>query len=134
MKTTMKQLATVTVLAFLLLTGNANAHGTAVKYASFDESEATLQLESWMTDETIWNSNTTAISQFTVETEFEHKIENWMINPEIWNFNSAFTEETEVGLAIENWMTDQNIWDLKNEEIEPELALELWMINNEIWK
>ncbi len=134
MKTTMKQLSTVTVLAFLLLTGNANAHGRAVKHTCFDESEATLQLESWMTNETIWNSNTADISEFTVETEFEHKIENWMINPEIWNFNSVFTEETEAGLAIENWMTDQNIWDLKNAEIEPELALESWMINNETWK
>ena len=134
MKTTMKQLATATVLAFLFLTGNANAHGRAVKHACFGESEATLQLESWMTDETIWDSNTTAISQFTVETEFENKIENWMINTEIWNFNSAFTEVTEAGLAIENWMTDHNIWNFENAEIEPELALESWMINNETWK
>ena len=134
MKTTMKQLATVTVLAFLLITGNANAHGKALKHACFYESEATLQLESWMTDETIWDSNTTTIPQFTVETEFENKIENWMINTEIWNFNSAFTEVTEAGLAIENWMTDHNIWNFENAEIEPELALESWMINNETWK
>lgn len=134
MKTTMKQLATAAVLAFQLLTGIANAHGTAPKHTRFGESEATLQLESWMTNETIWNSNTIVISEFTTETEFEYKIENWMINTEIWNFNSVFTEETEAGLAIENWMTDQNLWDLKNEEIEPELSLESWMISHEIWK
>ena len=134
MKTTMKQLATATVLAFQLLTGNANAHGTAPKHTCLLEREATLQLESWMTNETICNSNTIVICEFTVETEFEHKIENWMINAEIWNFNNTFTEETEPGLEIENWMTDQNFRDLKNEEIEPELSLEIWMMNYETWK
>ena len=134
MKTTMRQLATGTVLAFLLLTGNANANGTAPKHTRFGEREATLQLESWMTNETIWNSNTIVICEFTVETEFEHKIENWMINAEIWNFNNTFTEETEPGLEIENWMTDQNFRDLKNEEIEPKLSLETWMMNYETWK
>jgi hypothetical protein len=68
MKTTMKQLATVTVLVFLLLTGNANAHGRAMKHVCFDDSEATLQVESWMTNETIWNSNNTVITEFTIET------------------------------------------------------------------
>ncbi len=134
MKTTMKQLATVTFLAFLLLTGNANAHGRAVKHACFDESEATLQVESWMTNETIWNSNTTVITEFKGESESEQIVENWMINTEIWNFNNVFAEATEAELAIENWMTDQNFWNFENAEMEPELALESWMTNNEIWK
>lgn len=134
MKTTMKQLATAAVLAFQLLTGNANAHGTAPKHTCLVEREATLQLESWMTNETIWNSNTIVISEFTTETEFEHKIENWMINSEIWNFNSVFTEETEAGLEFEDWMTDQHIWNEETTETEPGLSVESWMISHEIWK
>lgn len=134
MKTTMKQLATATVLAFQLLTGNANAHGTAPKHTCFGEREATLQVENWMTNETIWNSNTIVISEFTTETEFEHKIENWMINTEIWNFNSVFTEETEAGLEFEDWMTDQHIWNEETTETEPGLSVESWMISHEIWK
>lgn len=134
MKTTMKQLATVTFLAFLLLTGNANAHRTAVKHVCFDESEATLQLESWMTNEIIWEVNSTDITEFAEEAESELTVENWMIDTEIWNFNSAFTEETEAGLTIEDWMTDSNFWNVETTENEPELSVESWMINDEIWK
>ena len=134
MKTTMKQLATVTALAFLLLTGNANAHGRAMKHVCFDESESTLRLESWMTNETNWNSNTTVISEFTIETEPEQIVETWMINTEIWNFNNKFTEATEADLAIEDWMTAQNVWNVETTENEPVLSVESWIINNEIWK
>jgi hypothetical protein len=130
----MKQLATVTFLAFLLLAGNANAHGTALKHVSFEESEPTLQLESWMTNEFIWEVNSAVITEFEEETESKQIVENWMINTEIWNFNSAFEEETEAGLAIEDWMTDHNAWNVETTENEPELSIESWMINKEIWK
>lgn len=108
MKTTMKQLATVTFLAFLLLSGNANAHGTAVKHVCFEESESTLQVESWMTNESIWEVNSAVITEFT--------------------------EEAEAGSAIEDWMTDYNIWNVKTTENEPELSIEPCMISHKIWK
>lgn len=134
MKTTVKQLATVTFLAFLLLTGNANAHRTAVKHVCFEESESMLQLESWMTNEFIWEVNSDVITEFIEETGLEQIVENWMINTEIWNFNSAFTEETETGLAVEDWMTDYDIWNMETTENETGLSVEPWMINHKIWK
>ena len=134
MKTTMKQLATAAVLAFQLLTGNANAHGTAVKHVGSEESESTLQLESWMTNEFIWEVNSAVITEFAEETESEQIVENWMINTEIWNFNGALTEETETGLAVEDWMTDYDIWNMETTENEPELSIEPWMISPKIWR
>lgn len=134
MKTTIKQFATLTVLSFLLLTVNANAHGRAVKHTCFDESEATLQLVSWMTKEIIWEVNSADITEFAEEAESEQIVENWMIDTEIWNFNSVFPEETEAGLTIENWMTDYNVWNVETTENETGLSVEPWMISLKKWR
>ncbi len=134
MKTTMKQFATLTVLSFLLLTGNANAHGRAVKHTCSEESESTLQLESWMTNEIIWEVNSADIAEFAEEAESELTVENWMIDTESWNFNSVFAKETEAGLTIEDWMIDYNVWNVETTENETGLSVEPWMINDDIWK
>lgn len=131
MKTTMRQLATGTILAFLLLTGNANAHGTAVKHTCCEKNQATLQLKGRMADEFIREVNSVIITE---ETEYEQVVENWMVKAETWDFNSVVAEETEAGLTIEDWMTDLNVWVFENVDTEPELSLELWMIDTEIWK
>ena len=57
MKTIVKQLATGTFLTFLLLVGNVNAEGTETNTLNSEIIETSLQVENWMTDETIWNTN-----------------------------------------------------------------------------
>ena len=57
MKTTVKQIASVTFIALILLVGNVKAEGTEAKASGQESIETTLQLEKWMTDETIWNTN-----------------------------------------------------------------------------
>ena len=112
MKTTMKQLTAGTILALLLLVGNAQAKGTEAKASSHDAIETELQLENWMIDDSIWNTNTIAF----VEME----------------------QETEGNLDIETWMTSENTWEVVNtievqNETEKELQVENWMINNKVW-
>jgi len=134
MKTTMKQLAAGTFIAFLLLVGNVNAKGTEVKASSHESIETALQLENWMTNETIWNTNSAKIAEFVQETETGMQLENWMTSEETWNLNNNFVEETESDLELESWMTSEETWNLSNQSIETELKVENWMINNNVWK
>jgi len=105
MKTTMKHLAAGTFIALLLIVGNVKAEGTEVKTTS-QAIETSLQVEKWMTDETIWNKKT---------------------------FTNEIAQETETTLDLENWMTSEETWNVNNTENEPELAVESWMTNNNIW-
>jgi hypothetical protein len=133
MKTTVKQLTAGTFIAFLLLVGNVNAKGTEAKASSHESIETTLQLEKWMTNEVIWNSNSFSFSEINQETEASLGLENWMTSDETWNLNNNFVEETEAGLEIENWMTSEETWNVEKTEAETELAVEGWMINNSVW-
>ena len=134
MKTTMKKLAAGTFVALILLVGNVNAEGTEVKASSHEALETTLQLEKWMTDESIWNSNSANVAEFVQETETSLEIENWMTSEETWNVNNNFVEETEAGMELENWMVNENTWNLEKMNFDTELTVENWMLNNKVWK
>jgi len=134
MKTTMKQLAAGTFIAFLLLVGNVNAKGTEVKASSHESIETTLQLENWMINETIWNTNSAKVAEFVQETETNMELENWMTSEETWKLNNSFVEETESGMELESWMTSEGTWNLSNVYNDAELKVEKWMINNNVWK
>ena len=134
MKTTMKKLAAGTFVALILLVGNVNAEGTEVKASSHEALETTLQLEKWMTDESIWNSNSANVAEFVQETETSLEIENWMTSEETWNVNNNFVEETEAGMELESWMLNEDTWNLEKMNFDTELTVENWMLNNKIWK
>lgn len=134
MKTTMKKLTAGTFIALLLLVGNVRADGTELRASSLENIETTMQLENWMTSETIWNTNSIANSEFVQETETSLEIENWMTSEATWNGSQSFVEETEAGMQLESWMTNENIWDLKEMNTEEKLKVEAWMVNNKVWK
>jgi len=102
MKTKMKQLAAGTFIAFLFLVGNVNANGTETIASGHESIESSLQIEKWMTDEFLWNSNFVSLSDFTHETEKTIEIENWMTGYDIWTPFTGFIEETETGMELEN--------------------------------
>jgi hypothetical protein len=132
MKTTMKQLAAGTFIALLLLAGNGYAKETRAKASSY-ETETSLQLEKWMTDESIWNSKSTFTFEIGQETETGLSLENWMIKAKTWNFSQNVVEDAEIMLKVENWMTSEEIWNVENKTGETELEIENWMINENIW-
>ena len=135
MKTTMKQLAGGTFIALLLLVGNVKAEGTETK-ASSQAIETSLQVEKWMTDETIWNTKSISFVEIVPETESTLELENWMTSTETWNLNYSFVEETETGMELESWMTSEETWNSNSnvEEKETGLTVESWMINNNVWE
>lgn len=134
MKTTMKQLATATFIALLLLVVNVKAEGTE-KIASMNNNiETTLHLENWMTDETIWNSDSFSNHEFYQETETGLEIENWMTNAKTWNFEYDFLRVTETSLELESWMTSEETWNKSELNNEAALTIESWMTDSNIWK
>ena len=132
MKTTLKQLTAGTFTALLLLAGNGYAKGTQAK-ASSQETETSLLLEKWMTDESVWNSKSTFTFEIDQETETGLSLENWMTKADVWNLKSDFAEEAESIMEVENWMTCEEIWNVENKTGETELTLENWMINENVW-
>ena len=132
MKTTVKQIAAGTFIALLLMVGNVYA--TETKASSHEAIETTLQLENWMTNESIWNTNSINIAEFVQETETSMELENWMTNAETWNLNNSFVNEAESGLELENWMTNDATWNKVYNDTETELTVEDWMINSNIWE
>lgn len=132
MKTKMKQLAAGTFIAFLFLVGNVNAKGTETIASGHESIESSLQIEKWMTDEFLWDSNFVSLSDFTHETEKTIEIENWMTGYEIWTPVTGFVEETETGLELEKWMTSDFTRNAITTDCDTELTVEKWMTENNI--
>ncbi|MEZ5104384.1 MAG: hypothetical protein R2757_07800 [Draconibacterium sp.] len=113
MKTSMKQLTAGALVALLLVVGNVRAEGTESKVASSLElTEAKLEVESWMTDEGIFNK--TSFFEMEELTEENLQVEDWMKNEDTWKpestNNVAGNNEKETKLEIESWMTAKNVW------------------------
>lgn len=134
MKATVKQLATATFIALLLMVVNVKAEGTESNRVNNEITESTLSLEKWMTDEAIWNTNFDAIPVMVEEIESAPATENWMFDTETWNSDYSFTNEVEAGLELEGWMMNDITWTETANVNESELQLESWMTNGSTWK
>jgi len=136
MKTTVKHLAAGTFLTMLLTLGIVNAKGTELKALGAESIETSIQLENWMTDETIWKTNPYLTVEFAVgaETEAEVELESWMTSSETWELNNQIFTVSEIDLELENWMTSEDMWNLNQTAIEEELTLENWMVDDEMWE
>ncbi|WP_346854171.1 hypothetical protein [uncultured Draconibacterium sp.] len=133
MKATMKKLATATIIAIFVLTGTINAKAIDTKHIKCQLIESSLQLEDWMTDETLWNTFSTEMTEFATETETDMEIENWMTNTKVWNFSNNFGIESETSLDLEAWMTNETTWETNKNTEETALVVESWMINDRFW-
>lgn len=134
MKTTVKQIASVTFIALLLLVGNVKANGTKIEAEAHKSAETSLQLESWMTDNSIWNTNSLNVIEFASEVDADLEVESWMTNAEAWNLNNNFVAEIEAGIELESWMTSEDTWNVEGTNVEEELTIENWMIDSNVWK
>jgi hypothetical protein len=110
MKTTIRTLIGIVALGIVGFT-NINATADNKRAANAEvviESEGSLAIESWMTDENYWTSDA--------------------------ELNAA---ELEKNLAVESWMTDESYWssktDVNNLETEDSLEIESWMLNESLW-
>jgi hypothetical protein len=135
MKTTVKQIATGTLMVLLSLAINVQAHGN--KHASRHENnfEPALQIENWMIDESTWNLSPSEEIAVQTEQDAELKVEDWMTDTYAWDAAALIDEATELPLQVEDWMTDTKTWDnLKvTTETETALVIEDWMVSSYNW-
>lgn len=134
MRTKVKGIATATFIAVLLMVGNAKATELKANSIKSIETEQKLQIETWMTNETVWNTSALNSMDFAVETETEIELESWMTNTELWNTNKVFEQELESELLVEIWMTNDKTWNTVNNDVETALTVEHWMVNDNFWK
>ena len=132
MKTTLKQLTAVILFALFLFVGNVYASNYEVK--SLKAVETAIQLESWMTNEVVWNTANTKFVDFTQETEVNRGLESWMTNSSSWETSYNVTEEFESILELENWMLDNENWNTEKKSADPVLILEPWMTDSKLWE
>jgi len=88
-----------------------------------------------MTDETIWNTKSISFAEISQETEATLELESWMTSTETWNLNNSYVEESEAGMELESWMTSEDTWNSFGniQETETELTIENWMTNENNW-
>ena len=111
MKTTISQLAAITLFSLILLVGNVNAKGTEIAASSHENIEATLEIENWMINDSLWDINNNL--EFENANEELLELENWMTNDKVWELETAVETEIEIerSLVFEPWMIDENIWN-----------------------
>ena len=103
------QLAAITLFSLILLVGNVNAKGTEIAASSHEVVETTLELENWMINDNLWETNNILGLENANEESLE--LESWMTNDEAWELENTFETEKEQPLVIEPWMTNENIWN-----------------------
>ena len=136
MKTRFNLKTVALIIAVIFIVGTANATEKVTKASSHENIvEASLNLESWMTDDAIWS--TSDVTNFAEAQEESLNLENWMTNSDVWSTSSDWAANTtEANLELENWMTDDIAWEVAptaTVETEGHLSLEDWMINDRVW-
>lgn len=72
------------------------------------ETDAELEVEGWMIDESYFNYH---VKIMEVDIEETMEIEDWMTNEETFFKNLAIEPDKDDELKVENWMVDSNYWN-----------------------
>lgn len=112
MKTTVKQITAGAFLTILLFIGNTNAKGSEFEMLK-PTIETILNVENWMTNETVWNKTSTMNYEIIQAAETSIELEYWMTSETTWNRTLNVIDETETQLIVEDWMVKDNIWNRK---------------------
>ena len=136
MKTTVKQIATGTLMVLLSLAINVQAHGNKAHASRHENNfEPALHIENWMIDESTWNLSPSEEIAIQTEQGAELKVEDWMTDTYFWDAATVLEEVTELPLQVEGWMIDSKNWDNQSflSEKETALVIEDWMVNSYSW-
>ena len=85
---------------------DSEARSENFNYANIvTESEPSLEMEDWMSDESYFG--VTGL-QITTETEGSLEMEDWMLDEEVFQVD----ENIELPLEVESWMTSEKVWEM----------------------
>ena len=134
MKTTVKHLATLTLIALSFIVLNARAEGTETKDSTRDNNEIAFLYENLTKSETELSSAIISFSEMVLEAEPVMELENWMTKSETWNNNISCIDETEATLELEGWMFAREVMNEATEDKDEVLTIESWMTDSNLWK
>jgi hypothetical protein len=79
-----------------------------------EESEAALEVENWMINESHFNS------PYNIEVAMEEPlaIENWMINENLFYSTIAIEVEKEEAIEVQDWMLNSKLYESRNKKTE----------------
>ena len=63
-----------------------------------------------MTDEVVWNTNNATV--IVEESDASLEMETWMTDESTWEVEPQLVLETEQRLEFENWMINENNWKI----------------------
>lgn len=130
MKTKILTIALIAVFVSTLST-TAKDSKTEMKVASSLENtiiEPALKVESWMTDNALWNVSLMLKSEVLEDDILS--VEPWMLDNTNWGEYRFVTEKK---LSVEPWMLDSNNWKTEIVKDEP-LTVQSWMTDSNNWK
>lgn len=134
MKTTVKHLATVTLIVLSLTGFNTQAEGTETKDSTRDNNEIAFFNENLAKGETELNAANISFSEMVQEAEKEMELENWMTELQTWNNNIGYIDETEATLELEGWMFAREVMNEATQDKDEVLTIESWMTVSNLWK
>lgn len=111
MKTRNNLFKAAAIFAFILFAGNVFAtESKAIASSHENITEATLEVENWMTSNVIWKVE--GVKMIAEETEADLAVENWMTNDEYWETGYFEVVDQEPDMNLENWMIDSENWKI----------------------
>lgn len=123
----------VSIAAILLIAVFTKVNATGLENIK-NYAESALIIESWMTDEAIWNNSNALNVNLLLEAESNLELESWMMNTSFTGMTFQLEPEVESELDVEYWMIDSKYWQLNYIETEQRLEIEEWMVNSTIWR
>jgi hypothetical protein len=130
MKTRIFTMVILLMAGTIFYSNSAFAGRKNAKLASSLENatDPSIQIESWMTSDFIWNQG--IVLEMNTVSEESVELENWMVNTFFWD---RFEDAQDYALPLEVWMTSQVIWEKVEGVTEPVLSLEDWMLDVSFW-
>jgi hypothetical protein len=116
---------------FVAVDADLKANTNVASEVTAAEAEQSLEIESWMTNENLFNAKTDFL---TTEAESELEVEGWMTESKYFTSNAFDANvDAEPALEIEGWML-QDVYFVPTElaiENEQELQIESWMLDTQ---
>jgi len=101
-----KQLMAFTTTASIAHSSEITNAATAFLFET--SAEESLEIESWMTDKTYFDSQMDA---YNAENDESLRVEEWMLTNQ--NFTETnYNTESDLTLKVEEWMLDESIWGM----------------------
>lgn len=133
------------LIILVLLSGVSKGASSGKEATQINTTELTVQLKSWISDNTTWSESgdiqveTTLASDFTLPGETDNKelsteIEAWISDNSLWS-NETVNVQEDLSSRMKSWIGNSNYWGPESENNDHELAVQIksWITESAFW-